>query len=365
MVREALDFDIGGALSSIDSLSRALTSAATGFGSELNRAVDVLRNVAVTADASEITPAVEGALDAADGTKQVEADATEVTGAVEGAVDSADGTKAVDADTTAVPPAIDGAIDSASTSVTIDADASNVTAQIDGAIHASDTTVGINVDVQGVDAAAQGLENVSESVDGAGVAVQGVGAGIGNLLTPTRIATVGVALLGAAVVKTGIDYNVLEQRSRAALTTILGSAEAASQMMEELNEFASTSPFPRQAFIQATQQLLAFGFEAREVVPILGTIQDAVAAIGGGEAEIQTLVDVFASIQVQGKITGDEVQRLGLVGVNVFEILGEAAGKSASEIREDISAGTIDAETAITALTTGMEERFRRARRRG
>lgn len=56
----------------------------------------------------------------------------------------------------------------------------------------------------------------------------------------------GTAALGVSAVKVGWDYNALEQRANAALTTLLGSAQAASDQMDKLREFGRTSPFPRQ-----------------------------------------------------------------------------------------------------------------------
>lgn len=181
---------------------------------------------------------------------------------------------------------------------------------------------------------------------GRGVAVVG-GVGVAS-----------VAAFGAAAVRAGVSYNTLQQTSRAAFTTILGSADAAAQMMGEIGAFAKTSPFPRQAFISATQQMLGFGFAAEDIVPTLGVIQDAVAAMGGGEQDIAGIADVFSRIQSQGKITGDELNRLGERGIDAVSMLAAAAGVSGDEIRDSISAGAVDAGTAIEALTSGMAEAY-------
>lgn len=173
----------------------------------------------------------------------------------------------------------------------------------------------------------------------------------------TRL-TLPIVALGTAVATTGVSYNALEQRSRAALTTLLGSAEAATKQMQELREFTAGSPFPRQAWIEAQQQLIGFGMSARRVVPVLGAIQDALAATGGTAADIEGVVDVFARIQGQGRITGMELQRLGIRGIDAAGILAEAFGTTADVIRDEISKGAIDADTAIGALVDGMNERF-------
>lgn len=68
-------------------------------------------------------------------------------------------------------------------------------------------------------------------------------------------------------------YNTLQQSSRAALTTLLGGAEAANAQMDKLDEFARSSPFAKQVFIQAQQQLIGFGYSAKDVLPTLDAIQ--------------------------------------------------------------------------------------------
>src|SRR5690625_7973400 len=65
---------------------------------------------------------------------------------------------------------------------------------------------------------------------------------VGGVLAGVGAATTG--LMGA-VMATGISYNTLRQTSTAALTSITGSAEAASAQMDKLDDFASNSPFAR------------------------------------------------------------------------------------------------------------------------
>ncbi|MGQ7788207.1 tape measure protein [Nesterenkonia sp. K-15-9-6] len=168
----------------------------------------------------------------------------------------------------------------------------------------------------------------------------------------------GLTALMTSVINTGIQYNTLQQVAGRAMETMAGSAEAAADQMDRLHEFADTSPFARDTWIQAQQQLMAFGMEAERVVPTLEGVENAVAAIGGGDAEIMRLVDILGQIEGQGRITGRELQRLGQMGINAADLIGDAMGVSGNEIREQITNGALDAETAITALTDGMMLRF-------
>lgn len=247
--------------------------------------------------------------------------------------------------------------------------------------------VGVRLSLKGKREFTAGMDDAGDSVDdfgrkagdaGRGVAdfgdkaevAQGKAKGLGSILGGVAkvvggIAVKGFALgaagattLGGALVATGTGYNALEQSSRAAFSTLLGSRKEANAFMDELHEFGSSSPFPRQAFIAGAQQLVGFGEEAENIVPIFGAIQDAVAATGGGAEELTDIINVFADIRGQGKLTGDSIQRLGIRGIDAVGMIAEATGETGEAIRKDISEGAIGADEAISILIAGMDEKF-------
>jgi tape measure domain-containing protein len=172
------------------------------------------------------------------------------------------------------------------------------------------------------------------------------------------LAAGGMAAVTASVVKGGIAYNTLEQTSRAALTTLTGSASAANAQMDQLREFGKTSPFPRQVWIQAQQTLLAFGMEAERIIPTFQAIQDAVAAAGGSGQTISEIVQILARIQSTGKVTAEELNELGYRGIDAAKLVGEAMGKTAGEVRADITAQAISGQQFLDVLTSAMSQHF-------
>ena len=176
----------------------------------------------------------------------------------------------------------------------------------------------------------------------------------------TALTGVGLAVtaLGAAALKTGIEYNTLQQTTRKALGTLLGDAEAANAQMDKLDEFARSSPFAKQVFISAQQQMLGFGIEAKKVIPYLDAIQNGVAAMGGSNNDIAELTRIMSQISASAKITAMDLREFGNRGVDAATIIGSQMGMTGAEIRESITAGTLDAEAALDALAEGMQERF-------
>lgn len=167
-----------------------------------------------------------------------------------------------------------------------------------------------------------------------------------------------MSVAAGAVAKTGIEYNTLQQTSRAALSTLLDGAEAANEQMDKLDEFATTSPFSKAVFIEAQQQLLGFGTEAERVVPILDAIQNAVAATGGSNQDIAELVRIIAQLEGGVKLSAETFNQFGTRGIDAAQLIGDAMGKTGQQIREEVTAGTLDADQAIQALTDGMSARF-------
>ena len=168
-----------------------------------------------------------------------------------------------------------------------------------------------------------------------------------------------IVALGAAVAKTGIEYNTLQQTSRAAMTTLMGGAKEANAQMDKLDEFARSSPFAKQTFIQAQQQLIGFGVEAEKVVPTLEAVQDAVAAFGGSNKEISSIVDIMARLQSQGRLSGEALERFGYYGVDAAKIIAEQMGTTSGEIKDMASKpGGIPVDQIWDPLVTGLSERF-------
>ena len=199
------------------------------------------------------------------------------------------------------------------------------------------------------------LTGAKGGLSGLGNLAKGAGQVVASSLTA---GTAAATTMGVKLVQAGVSYNVLQQNSRAALTTLLGSQTAVNAQMEKLNELASRSPFGKNLFIEAQQQLISFGMAAEKVVPTLDAVQNAVAATGGSGQQLSEITFVLAQIQAAGKITGQDLMQLGQRGIDAATLMGNSLGKSGAEIRKDITAGTLDAGTAIDALVQGMTAKF-------
>ncbi|WP_030149411.1 tape measure protein [Mycetocola saprophilus] len=173
--------------------------------------------------------------------------------------------------------------------------------------------------------------------------------------------TAGVAATGVAVFKTGAAYNSMQQNARQGLSTVMGSAKAAAEQMDRLDAFAKNSPFSKAVFINAQQQLLGFGVEAKKVIPTLDAVQNAVAGIGGSNQEISEVVSILAKIRSGASFGQEDMNQLADRGINAADLMAKAFGKSEMEFRDSIFGNPLkgkDALKAFDALVEGMGTKF-------
>ncbi|MBM7796888.1 peptidoglycan DD-metalloendopeptidase family protein [Pseudoglutamicibacter cumminsii] len=187
-------------------------------------------------------------------------------------------------------------------------------------------------------------------------AVSSVLSGVGTAFAG---ATTAAGAMATKLVKQGVAYNTLQASSRAALTTIFKDAGKANTQMDKLDAFAKNSPFAKDVFIKAQQQLLGFGLEADKVIPTLGAVQDAVAAVGGTNEDIAGITEALAKMKGQGKLSAQELNQLGQYGIDAAAIIGEEMGLTSQQIRAMASKpGGIPAEEIWDPLTKGLTKRF-------
>nr|DAL17224.1 MAG TPA_asm: tail tape measure protein [Caudoviricetes sp.] len=204
---------------------------------------------------------------------------------------------------------------------------------------------------KGTTTAATGWQALTQKITDNRGALTTVGAGMAAVGAVTTA-------LSMKVIKTGVDFNNLEQTSRAALSSLLGSTQAANQQMEDLNDFVRKSPFGKDTFIEAQQQLLGFGIAANKAIPYLDAIQNAVAATGGSNQQILELSYIMGKISSSSKITAVDLMQFGKRGVDAAQVIGLAMGKTGGQIRADITSGALSADQALDALAQGMQMKF-------
>ena len=192
---------------------------------------------------------------------------------------------------------------------------------------------------------------LSGALDKAGGALAGVWSIAGR-------AGVALGAAGAAGVGMGLKFNAGMEQSTVAFTNLLGSADEAHGMLDRLYTIAAKTPFEFPQLTQATQRLLGFGMAAKDVIPTMTAVGDAVAAAGGGAEQIDRVSTAMGQMQAKGKVSSEELLQLAESGVPALKILQEQLGLTGQELSTKLQAGAISADKGIAALVAGMEKRY-------
>lgn len=175
-------------------------------------------------------------------------------------------------------------------------------------------------------------------------------------------ATVGaIGSVASSIVSVGVSAikaSAQMKQYEIAFSTMLGSAEKGKKMLADLQKFAAETPFDVQGVTKAAQQLLAFGFNAKEIIPTLRTLGDTAAGLGKGAEGVQQIAYALGQIKTSGTLKTQDMNQLATAGIGSWEMLAQAAGKSIDEVRAMTEKGMIDSATAIEIITQGMNDSF-------
>ena len=177
---------------------------------------------------------------------------------------------------------------------------------------------------------------------------------IGNVATKAGTAlTVGLTTPLIALGTAGVKYNAQMEDFEANLTTLLGNADKAKDMLNDLKEMANTTPFETSDLLEATQMMLGFGLAADKTQGYLQTLGDI--SMGNSE-KLMSLTRAFSQIGAAGKATMEDINQMIDAGFNPLQIMSETTGKSMADLREEVSAGEVSFEDIAEAMQIATSE---------
>lgn len=126
------------------------------------------------------------------------------------------------------------------------------------------------------------------------------------------------------------------------------SAKQVTQAMDDALYAVKGTAFGLDAAAGAASQLSASGVKlGKDMKASLRGISGVAAMTGSEYAEI---ADVFTKVAGQGRLMGDDLNRLAARGLNVAATLGKSMGKTEAQIREMVTKGQINFATFSAAM---------------
>ena len=145
------------------------------------------------------------------------------------------------------------------------------------------------------------------------------------------------AKAGEAIVdiaKAGVEFNSKMEKYQTAFTTLLGSEEEAARVMAKIREDAGRTPFDVDSLTQANQMLISAGISADQARGDILNLANAIAATGGGSAELSRMASNLQQIQNTGKASAMDIRQFANAGINIYGLLADSMGVTAAEAAE-------------------------------
>ena len=183
-------------------------------------------------------------------------------------------------------------------------------------------------------------------------AIAGIGSRLKSLLNPISAVTAGLGAIGAGVgVGSMIKLAAETETLAVSFEVLLGSAEAAKKMMEDISRFAAKTPYEQQELGAVAKQLLAFGVSQEQMIPTMQRLGDVASLTG---SRLDDVARIYGKVRGQGKLTGETIEMFTDRGIALLPELAKQFGVSEAAIREMASKGQVSfqaVDNAISSLT--------------
>lgn len=177
-----------------------------------------------------------------------------------------------------------------------------------------------------------------------------------------KIAAIAGGALGVLAVagfgKAAVEAADFGQKSRLALTALLGDAAKAEQAMADLRDQSARFGADFQDSVKGFQTLVATGLGATQSKELLATMADLKAVMGLNNEELSRTLTAITQIESKGKLQAEEllqIQENARLGRGkIFEALAKNLGKSTQEVQKLQEQGKISAEQFRAAFKSAV-----------
>lgn len=140
------------------------------------------------------------------------------------------------------------------------------------------------------------------------------------------------------ITRAGIEFNAKMEKYQTGFTTLLGSEKEAAAVMKQIREDAARTPFDVDSLTQANQMLISTGMSAGDARKDVLNLANAIAATGGGSAELSRMASNLQQVQNVGKATAMDIRQFAMAGINIYGLLADATGLTTEQVKDlDVS----------------------------
>ena len=190
--------------------------------------------------------------------------------------------------------------------------------------------------------------SMAKKIEDSGTSIDGV---INRITTAaaSMVTAFSVQQLASKVMSVRGEFQQLE----VAFETMLGSAEEANKLMNQLVKTAATTPFDLQSVSQGAKQLLAYGTSADEVNEVLIRLGDIAAGLS---IPLGDLVYLYGTTMTQGRMFTQDLRQFQSRGIDMTGELSKQFGIAKDKVGEFVTAGKVGADAVKQAIVSMTSE---------
>ena len=203
------------------------------------------------------------------------------------------------------------------------------------------------------------MERASDKTERLSVPFSGLSKTLTGAFTKSQLIATAITSLagkfasfGEGAVKQGTDFNQAMEKYRVAYTNMLGSAEHAQAVLNQIKQDAAHTPLNVDSLVQANQLLISAGVDAGKARSTILALGDAVSATSGGNDALSRMAANLQQIKNVGKASAADIKQFAMSGIDIYGILADYTGKSTAEVQNM----TVTYDLLTAALQKASEE---------
>lgn len=167
------------------------------------------------------------------------------------------------------------------------------------------------------------------------------------------VSKIGAAISGVlsgALNAVGISFNAMQEQSLVAWTTLLGSAEKASDMLQKINDLAKDTQFETATVDMMAKYMHNAGLAGDELFRMLTKIADVSGAFAIPAAQAEEMARQMSQVMQAGVAYTEDLNILQDRGVPIYKALSKQLGVTVADVRKLASEGKITSDIYLKAF---------------
>lgn len=152
------------------------------------------------------------------------------------------------------------------------------------------------------------------------------------------VAAIGIGVKIKSIAGEMVNLAASYEQSFTSFKVMLGDAEKARKVMDQLNDFSNRTPYDPAEVIASGRALMAMGVKLEDLETTLQRVGDVAAGVN---MPFKELADIYGKNLASGKVQMEDINQLAGRGIPIMDELAKVFGVSTQQVRDLSSQGKI------------------------